>query len=98
MMGAKPIVPGCQALLMGVPTGESGIVKVGSAVSPEFPTQEKNIWTISRLLSWHQRSKTGAITIYQLPMCPEKYLMRIDDDDPDKDMSEPERKDRVASC
>lgn len=61
----------------------SGVVNVGEKLNHvPFHTAMKDIWIIDRAIGWHQiDNKTGAQIHYQICLCPERFLMRIDDPD-----------------
>lgn len=83
MTPAKPIEPGCMALIIYLKCPEAGkIVQVGQKLNQvDFRTNMVDIWQIDQTITWISRSDDGRgpPVPTPLPFCPEQYLMRIDD-------------------
>ena len=73
MIGAKPIEAGCLAILVNMPDGkfEGWEVKVGSYIGEHYPYKGSDYWKVTPI--------DHAMPLGIDGTCHEKYLLRIDD-------------------
>ena len=95
MDGAKPIEPGCQAMVIRGIDAWKKVVYVGQFIgNPKMNSRERDIWTIDREINWVSVDNKQVV---RLKLCPENALMRIDDPDNQQHIETEKHNDRKSS-
>ena len=102
MESAKPIEPGCMAFTYGMTIPENNWIQVqvlyetGLPEGVEAPTESGRLWKISQQIKVVKPKDPLMMLInpsynewdeMMIDICPERFLLRIDDDEQDKSVT-----------
>ena len=81
------IVPGCMCIVIRGPETGRVITAIRYMGHEVEDCPEKDIWEVDQELVWHAREEGEEIKLYY---CPQDAMMRIDDDEPEEEITETE--------